>query len=53
MNEQATSETSQLNWLNGFLHELLANRAAWKLGSVFWYAGRSLSSQPVSLPTVR
>ena len=89
VNEQTTSETSQLNWLNGFLDRLLPNRAAWNLGPVFWYAmrdshiqtedwnrlglrrtnsddtdggakpawdayaSRSLSSQPVSLPTVR
>jgi hypothetical protein len=89
VNEQTTSETSQLNWLNGFLDRLLPKRAAWNLGPVFWYAirdshiqtedwnrfglrrtnandtdggakpawdayvGRSRSSQPVPLPTLR
>jgi polysaccharide biosynthesis protein PslG len=40
VNEQTTSETSQLNWLNGLLDRLLPNRAAWNLGPVFWYAIR-------------
>jgi hypothetical protein len=45
VNEQTTSETSQLNWLIGFLDRLLPNRAAWNLGPVFWYAIRDSHRQ--------
>jgi hypothetical protein len=35
VNKRATSDTSQLNWLNGLLDRLRFHRAAWNLGPMF------------------
>jgi polysaccharide biosynthesis protein PslG len=41
VNEQATSEESQRQWLENFLTTLLPHRSDWNLGPVMWYSLRN------------
>ena len=40
VDEAAQSEVTQRDWLNAFTDGVLANRAAWNLGPLFWYSVR-------------